>query len=449
MSAQGCPKGEFRRAQHEGAPRPGRASRRGIGDTPPGMKPISTEPCTQPRPGRLGHRAGHLLGDLVKFMGLVGLIGLGLATAAHAETLLVGPDGAQARLDEALRKARDGDVIELLPGNYRGVRLMLENRRLTLRGVGDKKPVLDGERKSTATYALVLVRGGEVALENIEIRGARANDGEGAGVRLEGGRLKLKGCAFYDNENSLVTTADDKAEVEIENTQFGQTPQVEGALHHLLNIGRIAKLSVTGSRFQAGFEGHMIKSRARETDVRYSFIHDGGAGGSSYEIDLPLGGVVTLIGNVIGQSPKGRNRVMVAYGSDGNGWPRNALYMAHNTLLNYQFTPAWFLRVWGDQLPAGTEIVAVNNLLVGGGVFSLGNSGRFEGNHHALRSMLADPDTYAFELPAGSMWRGKGVDPGKAMAGRDLSPGAEFAWPMGTKPLLPGRSSWSPGAFQK
>ena len=376
-------------------------------------------------------------------------LGLALGLPAHAETLLVGPDGAQQRLEDALRMARDGDVIEVLPGTYRGVRVVLENRRLTLRGVGDKKPVFDGEGKPTASHALVLVRGGEVLLENIELRGARANDGEGAGVLLEGGRLKLKACAFYDNENSLVTNSDERAEVEIENTQFGQAPQVEGALHHLLNIGRIAKVSVTGSRFQAGFEGHMIKSRARETDIRYSFIHDGGAGGSSYEIDLPLGGVVTLIGNVIGQSPKGRNRVMVAYGSDGNGWPRNALYMAHNTLLNYQFTPAWFLRVWRDQLPEGTEIVAVNNLLVGGGVFSLFNGGRFEGNHHALRSMLADPDTYAFELPAGSMWRGKGVDPRQAVPGRDLAPQAEFAWPMGSKALQPGRSSWSPGAFQK
>jgi len=403
---------------------------------------MSTEPSPPPRPGR---RTRPTPWRLACFAWL----GLGLGMLARAETLLVGPDGAQQRLEDALRMARDGDVIEVLPGNYRGVRLVLDNRRLTLRGVGDKKPVFDGEGKPTAAYALLMVRGGEVLLENIEFRGARANDGEGAGVRLEGGRLKLKACAFYDNENSLVTTADDKAEVEIENTQFGQAPQVEGGLHHLLNIGRIAKLSVTGSRFQAGFEGHMIKSRARETDIRYSFIHDGGAGASSYEIDLPLGGLVTLIGNVIGQSPKGRNRVMVAYGSDGNGWPRNALYMVHNTLLNYQVTPAWFLRVWRDQLPAGTEVVAVNNLLVGGGVFGLVNSGRFEGNHHALVSMLADVDTYAFELPAGSMRRGKGVDPRQAVAGRDLSPQAEFAWPMGAKPLQPGRSTWSPGAFQK
>jgi hypothetical protein len=366
-----------------------------------------------------------------------------------AEKLLVGPEDGQRRLDEALQRAADGDVIEILPGTYRGVRLVLMNRRLTLRGVGDKKPVFDGEGKLMPGPALVLVRGGEVLLENLELRGARSKDGEGAGVQLEGGKLVLKACAFYDNEHGLVATADDKAEVEIQNTQFGLAPRIEGALPHLLDVGRIAKLNVVGSRFQAGFEGHMIKSRARETDIRYSFIHDGGAGESSYEIDLPVGGVATLIGNVIGQSPKTRNRTMVAYGSQGTAWPRNALYMAHNTLVNAMRTPGWFLRVWGDQLPADTQIVAVNNLLVGGGLFELFNRGSFEGNYHATTGMLADVDTYAFELPAGSMWRGKGVDPRRAASGRDLSPQAEFAWPMGAKPMPGERSSWSPGAFQK
>jgi hypothetical protein len=30
-------------------------------------------------------------------------------------------------------------------------------------------------------------------------------------------------------------------------------PKVVGGLYHLLNVGRIAKLSITGSRFQQGF----------------------------------------------------------------------------------------------------------------------------------------------------------------------------------------------------
>jgi hypothetical protein len=376
------------------------------------------------------------------------------AAPAPAEVLLASPDDPQRRLEDALQRAVDGDVVELLPGSYRG-RIVLVNRRLTLRGVtgqGEKKPVLDGESKVAQSPAIVIVRGGEVTLENLELRGARATDGEGAGVRLEGGRLKLVDCALYDNEHGVVTTADDKAELAIERTQFGQAPRVEGNLPHLLDVGRIGRLTVVGSRFQAGFEGHMIKSRARETDIRYSFIHDGGAGGASYEIDLPQGGVVTLVGNVIGQSPHTRNRTMVAYAADGVAWPKNALYMAHNTLINNMLTPAWFLRVWGDQLPADAEVLAVNNLLVGGGVFALGNRGRFEGNYHALKGMLADADTYAFELPAGSMWRGKGVDASKLgtqVAKVDLRPKAEFAWPMGTRPMPGPVSSWTPGAFQR
>ena len=72
---------------------------------------MSTEPSPPPRPGR---RTRPTPWRLACFAWL----GLGLGMLARAETLLVGPDGAQQRLEDALRMARDGDVIEVLPGNY-------------------------------------------------------------------------------------------------------------------------------------------------------------------------------------------------------------------------------------------------------------------------------------------------------------------------------------------
>jgi hypothetical protein len=369
------------------------------------------------------------------------------ATAVRAERWVVGPEGAPLSLQQALARAQDGDVIELLSGSYTGQTLLIEQRRLTLRGVG-ARPVFNGEGKVGTPRALWTVRGGEVTVENVEFRGARSQDAEGAGIRLEGGVLSLRDCAFYDNEHGLLATTDARAELRIERTQFGAAPRVEGRRYHLLDIGRIAKLTVQGSRFQQGFEGHMIKSRARETTIAYNFIHDGNTGGSSYQVDLPVGGVATLIGNVIGQSPKAQNRVMVAYGAEGTVWPKNTLHMAHNTLINGLFGPAWFLRVWRDRLPADTQVLAVNNLLVGPGLFWLGASGHFEGNYPATAGMLTDSATYAFELPPDSIWRGRGVDP-RDVLGVDLSPKAEFTFPMGMSPLAPGRTAWSPGAFQK
>jgi hypothetical protein len=373
----------------------------------------------------------------------------GLATAgpAFAENWVVGADGAPMSLAQALEQARDGDSIELLPGEYRGQPVVIENRKLSLRGVG-KRPVVYGEGKVMPQRAMWTVRGGEVTIENIEFRGARSLQAEGAGVRLEGGRLSVRECSFFDNEQGLLAANDAQAELAVENSVFGSAPKVVGGLHHLLNVGRIARLKVQGTRFQAGFEGHLIKSRARESVIAYNFIHDGSAGSASYEIDLPAGGLATVIGNVIGQSPRSQNRVLIAYGSEGRAWERNALYLSHNTLINYGWLPAWFLRVWRDRLPEDTEVIAINNLLVGTGLFWLGASGSFDGNRPATLGMLVDAPTYAFELPGDSVWRGSGIDP-RDVRGHDLSPKAEFTWPATTRPLPPGRSSWTPGAFQK
>jgi hypothetical protein len=41
-----------------------------------------------------------------------------------------------------------------------------------------------------------------------------------------------------------------------------------------------------------------------------------------------------LIGNVIGQSGDTQNPVVVCYGTEGNGWGRNALLLQHNTLIH-------------------------------------------------------------------------------------------------------------------
>ena len=373
------------------------------------------------------------------------------APAAGPRVWLVGPAGAALTLPEVLRQAADGDVIELMPGTYTE-RLTLVNRRLTIRGLRGGEPArIDGEGKPADARALWTIQGGEVLLEDLEFRGARSTEGAGAALRLDGGRLTLRRCRLFDNEHGLVALNQPDARLVIEGGVFGLAPKVVGGLHHLLTVGRIALLEVRGVRFQQGFEGHLIKTRARENLIAYNFIHDGTRGGASLEIDIPLGGIATVVGNVIGQGADTQNPVVLSYGSEGSAWDVNRLHVAHNTFINHGWTPAWFLRVHRDKLPPGTELVAVNNLLVGGGLFEWTNQGRFEGNHHATRGALADIETYAFELPPSSRLRGAAADlPGLGLAA--LVPDAEFHWADGRRPLdppPPRRSSWAPGAFQK
>lgn len=371
-------------------------------------------------------------------------MGLAAGAAQAANAWMVGPAGTPMALAAAVAQAADGDTIELSPGEYRGT-LVLDQRRLTLRGTGPV--VVRGDDRPGDAKALWTVRGGEVLIEGIEFRGARSKDGSGAGVRQEGGKLTLRKTQFFDNEHGLFAANDDKAEVLIDSSVFGQAPKVAGGLHHLLNVGRIAKLSITGSRFQQGFEGHLIRSRAREAFIAYNFIHDGVRGGASYEIELAAGGLATVIGNIIGQGVDGQNPVLLVYGTEGRAWERNELYVAHNTFVHYGWLPAWFMRVFDDRVGPDTRVFAVNNLLVGPGVFWLAASGEFAGNRHATRGMLQDIWTNGYELPPGAMWRGSGIDPSK-VNGQDLRPKAEFEWPVGTRTLQP-PAAWTPGALQR
>jgi hypothetical protein len=370
-----------------------------------------------------------------------------LRLPAAAETITVGPAGQPETMRQALRDAKDGDVIRLLPGNYKGVSAVITQKQLTIRSEGER-PVFSGNAKGVDGDAVFIIRGGEVRLENIEFRGARTADASGAGVRLEAGKLTVVKCVFLDNETGLVTAHDQKSELTIESSIFGLAPREVGRLNHLLYVGRIARFSITGSRFYQGFEGHMLVSRARENFIGYNVLRDTNSGGSSYEIDLPLGGAATIIGNVISQGVQGQNPVVVSYGSQGKAWDKNSLVLSHNTLISEGWRPAWYLRVYRDRVPDMDEPLMVNNVAVGVGAFWLGASGQFHGNWPASLGMLTDVATNAFELPTGSWLRGRGVNP-KNVAGRDVAPKFEFEFPVGLRPLRGDITSWSPGAFQR
>lgn len=365
---------------------------------------------------------------------------------ALGATLIVGPQAPSMTLAQALATAADGDTIALMPGNYQGQTGVVTHQRLTLRAV-DGRPVLEAKDRLAERKAILVVRGGEVTIEGLEFRGARADDANGAGIRHEAGKLIVRNCLFLDNEAGILTGNDETAELVVEDSEFGLAPRDEGGLHHLLYVGRIGKFSLRGSRFYSGFEGHLIKSRARESRIAYNLIQDGDEGRASYEIDLPNGGLAWVIGNVIGQGPKGQNPVMVAYGAEGNAWPKSALYLSHNSFVGNPWPPSWFVRVFEDRLPRDTEVKMVNNVTLGLGLLSPGTKGDFRGNVWAFRRRAVNSIyTLDFALTEGSGWRGT-AQPAGMGGGESLQPTAEFKLPRGTRPIQP-PAAWSPGAVQ-
>ena len=381
-----------------------------------------------------------------RWLACLALLGCALPRPGLAETLLVGPTAPSLTLAEALAKAADGDTIALMPGVYEGQQGVVTQQRLTIRAVAER-PQLRAKGPLAERKAILVVRGGEVTVENLEFRGARAEDANGAGIRHERGKLTVRESVFLDNEVGILTGNDEGAELVVEDSEFGLAPRIEGGLHHLLYVGRIGRFTLRGSRFYSGFEGHLVKSRARESRIAYNLIYDGEEGEASYEIDLPNGGLAWVVGNVIGQGAKGRNPVMVAFGAEGNAWPTSGLYLAHNTMVGNPWPPSWFVRVFKDRLPAATEVKLINNVTLGLGMLSPFTEGEFRGNVWALRRRALN-NIYAldFGLTEASGWRGSAQPAGHG-GGQSLQPTAQFKLPRGTQPITPPKA-WSPGAMR-
>lgn len=364
------------------------------------------------------------------------------APVSTAAVITVGDGEAITRIADAARIARDGDLVLIKPGTYRGDVAVWAQHELEIRGLSPQ-PILIADGKIAEGKAIWVLRNGRFKVSNLAFRGARAPDGNAAAIRFERGALEIQGCTFEDNQMGVLTGNVADAQLVVRDSVFANAPAQSVPLPHLLYVGRIDTVHVEGSRFQGGHFGHLIKSRARTSVLRYNFIVDGRTGKASYELDLPDGGDALLVGNVIGQSPGSENLTLIAFGAEGPGWPENRLRMSHNTLINENAQAADFLRIWPERLASPPSIVTLNNLLVGKGFFDEPHPGDHAGNQKLPAGYFAGRST-DFTLPPSSPLRGKVMPP----APPALMPTAEFTAPVGLSPLVP-PASWAPGAFQR
>lgn len=280
----------------------------------------------------------------------------------------VGPGGPVFSISEAARLARSGDVVEIEAGDYRGDVAVWRQSKLTIRGVnGNARLFADG--RSAERKAIWVIRQGDFDIANIDFIGAKVGDGNGAGIRFEGGNLRLRNCLFWGNQMGLMTSNSNKATdatLTIEGSEFAYS-HVQNKWGHNLYVGTIASLTVSGSYFHHAGVGHLLKSRAKVNHILYNRLTDESGGRASYELEFPNGGLVRLVGNVVQQQVGAENSVMVAFGLEGYKWPLNVLYMGNNTLVNDHPYGGTFLRV----APGADRIVAANNLLVGPGRYKV------------------------------------------------------------------------------
>jgi hypothetical protein len=350
----------------------------------------------------------------------------------------VGPGRAIRTVAGAAAVARDGDTIEIDPGDYPGDVAIWTQNNLVIRGMGPRVRLLANGANAEGKATWVL-RGGRITIEGIDFIGARAPEGNGAGIRFERGQLVVRRCLFYDNQNGLLASPNPDSVLEIESSEFAYNGAGDGLTHHLY-VNRVRQLTVTGSYFHHANVGHLIKSRAANNLIAYNRLSDEIGGRASYELEFAEGGVARVIGNLVQQGSMSSNSVMVSYGTEGLHWPINRLQMAFNTLVNDHPHGGTFVRA-----TAGGELVLLlDNVMLGRGGLDLPADAVRQGNHDLDWLDFAQAAREDWRLTAAARARLKPLPVGEIDA--ELLPRQEYRHPAGLQPI-DGRTRL-PGALQ-
>jgi hypothetical protein len=333
--------------------------------------------------------------------------------------------------------------VEVAPGEYRRDVAVWSQRDLVIRGVG-RRPSLIANGASADAKATFIVRGDRVRIENLGFFGARVPHRNGAGIRLEKGRLEIAGCHFEDNENGVLTNNDDAIELSIDRCTFVENGAGDGQSHNLY-AGAIGRLNVSSSYFARSRVGHLLKSRARESLVVYSRF-SGEDGTSSYELEFPNGGTVHVMGCLVQQGPRSENATIVSCGAEGYRWPLTEIHLAFNTIVNNRLMGGVFVRAASGRV----RVEVLDNLLVGVGRLDLKAESVVNGRNSVVRrSECADPTRMNYRLRKSSVHVGAAGPIGKLAPGR-LFPSREYLHPANSQelPVLSPATPLNPGAFQ-
>lgn len=301
------------------------------------------------------------------------------AALAEPAVLQVGPAREIRRIADAARLAGDDAIVEIDPGEYVADVAVWDRARLVLRAAPGGRVRLVAGGAAAEGKGIWVVRRGEVTIEGIDFVGAKVPERNGAGIRFESGRLTVRDCGFYDNEDGILTAHAEDAELAVENSRFERNGAGDG-FSHAIYVGGIAGFRLAGSTLTEGREGHLVKSRARRNRIEGNRIADE-AGHASYELEFPNGGEAEVVGNLIQQGTGTRNPVIVSYGAEGWRWPRNVLRMQRNTVVDDLAQGGVFVRT-----AAGADAVVLrDNLFVGAGRIEVAGPMDERGSRHAAR----------------------------------------------------------------
>ncbi len=335
-----------------------------------------------------------------------------------SNVITVGPGRQFATLAQAQAAAVAGSVIEIDAGNYVDDVTVWRQNRVTIRGVGGGRAHIVGNRvipfesgsDRNNGMGLMVIRGTGISVENIEFSGARVEDENGAGIRNQGRDLTICGSYFHNGEDGYLGEA--LGFLLVEYSEFhdnGTCPS--GGCNHNLYIDGGDRLIFRHNYSHHSIIGHTLKTRAAENFILYNRLMDEQTGSSSYNIDVPNGGLTFVIGNLIQQGPNTDNSSMLNYGTEGlSGGRTHELYMINNSFVN-EMGSGGFIQVQGGT----AHVRIVNNIFVGpGSIPSNGGINQVSNNFQGANPGFVSQATYDYRLTSSAAAREGGIAPGSA-----------------------------------
>jgi hypothetical protein len=252
---------------------------------------------------------------------------------AAAATLQAGPGTKYAQPSDAIAAADAGDTVDIAPGQYFDC-ASVKVPHLTIQGVGDPAKIVLTD-KTCAGKALLVIDAPDVTIRNLTLTRARVPDGNGAGIRMEGGNLTVDGVHFVNNQDGILTAADPSWVLTVTNSVFDKNGSCKDSCSHGIYAGTIGKLIVRNSRFFETKEAHHIKSRALFTEVTGCTIEDGPNGTASYLIEAPNGGTLIVRNNTMEKGPRAENHTAaIVIGDEGVTQPTGEISITNNVFTN-------------------------------------------------------------------------------------------------------------------
>jgi hypothetical protein len=283
-----------------------------------------------------------------------------LSSGALAAIRTVGTGMQYPTVSSAIAASVNGDVIQVVSGTYTNDTATITTN-ITLEAIG-------GRVSMVATVPLanqkgILIVGTSttapiVTIDGFDFSGATTPAGNnGSGVLYQSGTLTLTHDSFHDNQDGLRGSPQAAGSILVDHCEFYHNGTSDG-LGHNVYVGVIPSFTIQNSYSHDAIGGHEVKSRALNTTVLNNRLFDN-AGTSSYSVDIPQSGNVTISGNIIQQGTTATNPNIVAYGEEAvTQNPGRSFVVSNNTFVN-DYTGSAPIAVWN--LGSGTATLTDNS----------------------------------------------------------------------------------------